>query len=193
NGRDLRGLALSIRKERLRKLLERLDSPLARYSEHVTEGGGAFFRESCRLGLEGIISKRSDRPYVGGRSGDWVKVKCVGREELVIGGFTLSDADRRGIGALLVGYFDDDQLVYAGRVGTGFSAKLLVEMRKQLEQLQQKDCPFDKVPPKERGPSVRWVQPRLVAEIRFGSWTDAGVLRQAAFQGLREDNRAGGV
>src|SRR5262249_15940778 len=106
DGYDLRRLPLSNRKEQLRELLVATDSPTLQYSDHIDENGATFLRESCQLGLEGIISKRRDRPYLAGRSGDWVKVKCLGREELVIGGFTLSTADRRGIGALLVGYFD---------------------------------------------------------------------------------------
>src|SRR4029077_13188470 len=120
------------------------------YSDHVDEEGEAFLRQACQLGLEGIISKRSDRPYVSGRSGDWVKVKCLGREELVIGGFTLSTADRRGIGALLVGYFEGGKLIYAGRVGTGFDSQKILALRQRLERIHQDECPFAEVPSKER-------------------------------------------
>src|SRR5207237_1524 len=150
DGYDLRRLPLEERKQRLRELLAETNLPAIQYSDHIEDNGAQFLRESCQLGLEGIISKRRDRPYSSGRSGDWIKVKCLGREELVIGGFTLSTADRRGIGALLVGYFENDQLVYAGRVGTGFSAQTLAEMRQRLEKLRQDDCPFERVPPKER-------------------------------------------
>jgi bifunctional non-homologous end joining protein LigD len=108
----------------------------------------------------------------------------------VIGGFTLSTADRRGIGALLVGYFDDERLIYAGRVGTGFNSQTLLDMRQRLEKLRQDKNPFAEVPAKERGPSVKWVRPELVAEIQFGSWTEGGILRQPSFQGLREDKAA---
>jgi bifunctional non-homologous end joining protein LigD len=193
DGYDLRKLPLIERKERLRELLNGGDSPLLQYCDHIDADGAAFLRESCRLGLEGIISKRRDRPYVAGRSRDWVKVKCLGREELVIGGFTLSTADRRGIGALLVGYFHGKELIYAGRVGTGFNAQTLLDMRQRLEKLRQDECPFIDVPRKERGPMVKWVRPELVAEIQFGAWTDGEVLRQPSFQGLREDKSAADV
>jgi bifunctional non-homologous end joining protein LigD len=193
DGYDLRRLPLAERKERLRELLDGGEAAELQYSDHIEADGAAFLRESCRLGLEGIISKRRDRPYVAGRSRDWVKVKCLGREELVIGGFTLSTADRRGIGALLVGYFHAGQLVYAGRVGTGFNAQMLLDMRRRLEKLRQEECPFAEVPRKERGPMVKWVRPELVAEIQFGAWTDGEVLRQPSFQGLREDKAAAEV
>jgi len=193
DGYDLRRLPLSERKERLREMLDDGDTPVLQYSDHIEADGAAFLRESCRLGLEGIISKRRDRPYVGGRSRDWVKVKCLGREELVIGGFTLSTADRRGIGALVVGYFHKGELIYAGRVGTGFNAQMLLDMRRRLEKLKQEKCPFAEVPRKESGPMVKWVRPELVAEIQFGGWTDGEVLRQPSFQGLREDKAAADV
>jgi bifunctional non-homologous end joining protein LigD len=193
DGYDLRKLPLFERKEQLQAILQEVGSPLVQYSDHLDGDGRAFFRESCQLGLEGIISKRRDRPYLAGRTGDWVKVKCLGREELVIGGFTLSTADRRGIGAIIVGYYDKGDLVYAGRVGTGFNSHTLVQMRQRLEKLRTGECPFAAVPSKERGPMVKWVRPELVAEVQFGSWTDDGILRQPSFQGLREDKPAAEV
>jgi bifunctional non-homologous end joining protein LigD len=190
DGYDYRRLPLEQRKARLKELLAEVNSPAIQYSDHIDKNGSTFLRESCRAGLEGIISKRRDRPYLSGRSGDWIKIKCLGREELVIGGYTLSTAVRRGIGALLVGYFDSGELIYAGRVGTGFNSKSLVEMRQRLEKLQQDKCPFADVPRKERSPLVKWVRPKLVAEIQFSTWTEAGILRQPSFQGLREDKAA---
>jgi bifunctional non-homologous end joining protein LigD len=193
DGYDCRPLPLEQRKERLKGLLAEAHSSVIQYSDHFDENGAAFLKESCRAGLEGIISKRRDRPYVSGRSGDWVKIKCLGREELVIGGYTLSTADRRGIGALLVGFFKSGELIYAGRVGTGFNAQTLLEMRQRLEKLRQERCPFASVPSKERGPLVKWVRPKLVAEIQFSTWTEAGILRHPSFQGLREDKAASDV
>lgn len=193
NGKDLRELPLHARKDLLAELLKTGSSRRIKLSEHLQGDGPAFFRQCCKLGLEGVISKRSDRPYRSGRSGDWIKTKCVANEELVIGGFTLSSAMQRGIGALLVGYFAQGRLTYAGRVGTGFSNQVLLDIRRRLEAIRQEECPFTSVPSKERGPSVRWVRPELVAQVEFTAWTDDGVLRHPSFQGLREDKPARSV
>lgn len=193
NGHDLRPLPLVQRKELLAELLKSGDSPRIQLSDHFEEDGPAFFRKCCQMGLEGVVSKRKDRPYHSGRSDDWIKSKCISREELVIGGFTISEAVHRGIGALLVGYFDDGRLVYAGRVGTGFSNQMLLDMRRRLDAIQQDENPFVAVPSKERGSSVRWVQPQLVAQVEFTGWTADGVLRHPSFQGLREDKPAASV
>ncbi|MCE9526652.1 MAG: DNA ligase D [Planctomycetales bacterium] len=190
NGHDLRTLPLLQRKKLLADLLKTGRSQRIQLSEHFEDDGPKFFRQCCRLGLEGIISKRKDRPYYSGRNDEWIKSKCVSREELVIGGFTLSSAAQRGIGALLVGYSEEGQLTYAGRVGTGFSGQVLLELRKRLEAIRQDDSPFAAVPPKERGPSVRWVKPQLIAEVQFTGWTSDSVLRHPSFQGIREDKAA---
>lgn len=186
NGKDLRQEPLKARKQMLADTLAGA-SDLLMYSEHFVTDGPSFLKQCCQLGLEGIISKRLDRPYLAGRSTDWLKCKCLGREELVIGGYTLSPAMKRGIGALLVGYFEANDFIYSGRVGTGFNAEMSLSLRKQLSQLEQDDCPFVNVPKKERAKNVRWVRPQLVAEVEFTGWTDAAVLRHPSFQGLRED------
>jgi bifunctional non-homologous end joining protein LigD len=193
NGDDLRAAPLIERKELLQQLLEETAAPALQYSEHFTTDAKSLLRECCKMGLEGIISKRADRPYLSGRTEQWLKIKCVGREELVVGGYTLSTAMQRGIGALLVGYFDKQDFIYAGRVGTGFGNELLVELRERLSKMEQQECPFKEVPSKERGKSVRWVKPELVAELEFTGWTDANVLRHPSFQGLREDKPAKSV
>ena len=192
NGHDLRSQPLLERKRLLQELLARAD-PQLQFSEHWEGNGSRFLRECCRRGLEGIVSKRGDRPYLAARTTDWLKIKCTLREELVIGGFTESEARHRDFGALLLGYFDGRQLIYAGRVGTGFDAKLLAELRQRLNKLETDRSPFDTIPPRERTRGVRWVQPRLVAQIAFGGWTSAGILRHPSFQGLREDKRAADV
>ena len=193
NGKDLRPLALSERKALLAPLLADQPSGIIRHSDHVVGQGPEFHRECCRRGLEGIISKRADRPYHAGRTLDWLKIKCLGREELVIGGFTDSPAAGRPLGALLVGYFDRGRFVYAGRVGTGFDTATLRKLRAALERIRQPGSPFADLPGRERGKGRHWVRPQLVAQVDFGSWTDAGVLRHASFQGLREDKPAKSV
>ena len=190
DGRDLRSELLVERKKLLAALVAEASDPQLAYSEHFGGDGRPLLEECCRRGLEGIISKRGDRPYVAGRTTDWLKVKCLLREEVVIGGFTISPAVERGIGALLVGWFDGDRLVYAGRVGTGFDTRTLTDLRRRLDKLVQPRSPFTQVPPRERVKEVRWVRPQLVAEVAFSSWTDARVLRHPAYLGLREDKSA---
>ncbi|HWB09852.1 MAG TPA: DNA ligase D [Pirellulales bacterium] len=193
DGHDLRDVPLEQRKEILADLLDHNSSvgPI-RYTEHVDGHGKQCFIESCRMGLEGIISKRRDRPYVGGRSYDWLKSKCVRREEFVIGGFTEPEGGRQGLGALLIGSHDaSGKLKYAGKVGTGFTDKTLVDLRKRLEQLEQRESPFSDLRVRPR--KTHWVEPELVCQVEFSSWTDDGRLRHPSFQGLREDKPAESV
>lgn len=187
DGRDLRGEPLAERKRLLAPLIAKLGDPQLQYSEHFAGDGRPLLEECRRRGLEGIISKRTDRPYVAGRTADWLKIKCLLTEELVIGGFTKSTAAERGFGALLVGYFERDKLVYAGRVGTGFDAPTLADLRRRLDMLGQKQSPFAALPARERATGIHWVRPQLVAQIQFSGWTDANVMRHPAFQGLRDD------
>jgi bifunctional non-homologous end joining protein LigD len=193
DGFDLRQVPLLQRKELLEKIVAAAPMSQVRLSEYFATDGPSLLAESCRLGLEGIVSKRAHRPYVSGRSDDWRKSKCISREELVIGGYTISERIPDGIGALLVGYFDKGKLVYAGRVGTGFSARTHAELRGRLDKLRQADNPFVSVPAKERGPHVRWVRPQLVGQVEFTGWTEAHVLRHPSFEGLREDKPAESV
>jgi bifunctional non-homologous end joining protein LigD len=193
DGYDLRQVPLRQRKELLEKILAAGPMPQVRLSEHFEADGPKLLAECCRLGLEGIVSKRADRPYVSGRTDDWSKSKCISREELVIGGYTISEKIPRGIGALLVGYYDKRKLVYAGRVGTGFSAGTHAVLRGRLDKLRQEENPFASVPAKERGPHVRWVRPQLVGQVEFTGWTEANVLRHPSFEGLREDKPAESV
>jgi bifunctional non-homologous end joining protein LigD len=189
DGDDLTQLALEQRKARLEPLI---GAPgVLRYSDHVFGSGREFFKLACQRGLEGILSKRRDRPYQPGRSQDWLKTKCLLRQELVIGGFTDPERSRVGLGALLVGYYDQRRLVYAGKVGTGFSYAMLVELRAQLAALEREQSPFSPEPPRAwTGAARHWVEPTLVAEVAFSEWTDDGRLRHPSFQGLRRDKRA---
>lgn len=185
---DLTALPLEARKARLQKLVARAKSRVIRFSDHVDGRGEEFFALACESGLEGIVSKRRDKPYVPGRSMAWQKTKCVLRQELVIGGFTDPEGSRNGIGSLLVGHYEGKRLRYAGKVGTGFSHKLLGELRAMLEPIERDTAAFDPVPERAwTGPNRHWVEPRFVCEVQFSEWTDDGRLRHPSFQGLRLD------
>lgn len=188
DGEDLTALPLEQRKARLARLVK--TKGIVRYSDHVIGNGPAAFENACKLGLEGIVSKRRDQPYVPGRSKVWLKTKCTQRQELVIGGFTEPEGSRHGIGSLLVGYYDGKQLRYAGKVGTGFSMATLAELVKRLQPLERATSPFDPEPARAwTGPRRHWVEPKLVGEVAFAEWTADGRLRHPSFQGLREDKK----
>ena len=187
DGWDLTGGALEKRKAALAALLAIDASPLVRYGDHQIGKGPEFFAGACRLGLEGIVSKRRDVPYRAGRDAAWLKLKCGEREEFVVVGFTDAAGVRSGFGALLVGYHTPGgELVYAGRVGTGYSAKLLTALRERLDRLERKR-PTVKLPEGLSSKGIHWVEPKLVAEVRFAEWTRDAILRQASFIGIRED------
>jgi bifunctional non-homologous end joining protein LigD len=182
--RDVRGLPLRERKQILRDLLD-FTGPLV-FTEHKDTEGEAYFRQACASGWEGVIAKRADAPYRAGRSRDWLKFKCQSGQEFVIGGFTDPQRSRIGFGALLLGYYDPDHtLVYAGKVGTGFTQRTLDRLHATLAGLEQDSPPFGRGRLPRSG--VHWVQPRLVAEVGFSEWTTDGQLRQPRFQGLRDD------
>jgi bifunctional non-homologous end joining protein LigD len=193
DGEDLTKLPLEDRKAALARLLVTPKKQEAvRYSDHVVGNGSAVHAEACRRGLEGIISKRRDAPYRGGRVGSWLKVKCTARQELVIVGFTEPQGSRAGLGALLLGVRNGKgPLRYAGRVGTGFTRESLLDLTRRLRPLERKDAPLSDGPRSGRG--VHWVEPSLVAEVAFTGWTDDGKLRHPSFQGLREDKKAAQV
>jgi len=188
DGEDLTRLTLDERKARLAALLAsspstRAPTAVVRFAEHVLGNGPAFFTEVCRLGLEGIVSKRRDLPYVAGRHGSWLKTKCLQQETVVIGGFTDPEGTRAGIGALVVGVRDGKRLVCAGKVGTGFTQTMALDLRRQLNRLETAACPFTP-PPDWLGRGTHWVRPTLRADVTFSEWTDDGRLRQPSFRGL---------
>jgi DNA ligase D-like protein (predicted ligase) len=183
---DVTRVSLRSRKELLQEAFAFDDT--VRFSADRVGDGAALFAEACAQGWEGLIAKRADSPYRSGRrSTDWLKYKCVREQEFVIGGFTDPSGTRLGFGALLLGYYDGDQLRYAGKVGTGFTDATLRDLRSQLDRLSQRECPFaDRVG--ERG--AHWARPELVAQAGFSDWTDDGKLRHARFLGLRADKPA---
>jgi DNA ligase D-like protein (predicted ligase) len=184
-GHDLTGLPLRRRKAALRRAFS-FHGPV-RYTPHRNERGEELFEQACAKGWEGLIAKRADSPYRHGRSGDWLKLKCSFEQELAIGGFTPPQGSRQRFGALLVGYYEDGELRYAGKVGTGFSERTLSELGDKLEALEIPASPFTRNGlPRQ----ARWVEPKLVAQIAFGEWTRDGKLRHPRYLGLREDKPA---
>jgi bifunctional non-homologous end joining protein LigD len=192
DGERLSALPLEARKARLATVLPRR-SKLLRYSPHTIGDGPRAHRDACRSHLEGIISTRRDAPATEGRSKTWVKVKCLGRQEFVIGGYTDPQGAREGLGALLIGYYDGDRLVWAGKVGTGFTTQVARDLRARLAPLVQEESPFTPAPRGAPVKGVHWVRPRLVGEVAFTEWTTGGKVRHPSFQGLRDDKPAGAV
>lgn len=191
DGVDLTGEPLSARRKALKTLIRKLPKRGAiRLSESFEDGGPALLERACKMGLEGILSKLRDAPYHSGRSGDWVKTKCSNNQEFVVAGYEPSEKKRRAIRSLLLGYYDKHELRYAGRVGTGWNESKERDLMQRLEPLAADKPPFGEIPPEERRRNVRWVQPKLVVEIDFRGWTRDALLRQASFQGVREDKPA---
>jgi bifunctional non-homologous end joining protein LigD len=186
DGHDVRGLPLRDRKRLLRDAV-RFADPL-RFTTHRNTAGEEEYRKACERGDEGVIAKRADSPYRSGRSGDWLKFKCVRDQELVIGGFTAPKGSRVAFGALLVGYFDGADFVYAGKVGTGFDDATLRDLHTRMQRIEQDSSPF--VRGRIRELDVHWIKPQIVAQIGFTEWTRDGLLRHPRYLGLRTDKAA---
>jgi len=183
DGDDLRDLPLLERRARLTEAIR--PSAALQLSEAWRDDSEGRFAQACRAGWEGLIAKRADSPYVTGRSRDWLKLKCVWEQEFVIGGYTDPAGSRTDFGALLVGYYEDGSLRYAGKVGTGYTAATLRELGALVRKLQTPESPFVDARPIPKG--THWTRPELVAQIGFAEWTNDGRLRQPRFLGLRDD------
>ena len=199
DGRDIASLALIERKALLEPLVAAI--PNLQFNGHEARGGELIRRHAGQFGHEGIVSKTINAPYAPGNRGLWRKSKCLNRQEFVVIGWTDPEGSRPHLGALLLGYYDDDgKLIYAGRVGTGMPAKVLADLRRRLDPLARSSSPLSAPPPRETRfgsplvlSRVHWVKPQLAAEIIYLSWTEDGLLRQTVYMGLRSDKPAGEV
>jgi DNA ligase D-like protein (predicted ligase) len=189
DGEDVRAEPLLDRKKRLRDLLT-FEGPI-RYTPHRRHAGEGYFAEACRKGWEGLIAKRADAAYATGRTDRWLKFKCEAGQELVVVGWTDPEGSRVALGALLLGYYDGDDLVYAGKVGTGFSQSVLRDLHARLSDLEvdEPSCTKGTLPRK----GVHWTKPRLVAQVAFTEWTSGNQLRHPRYLGLRADKAAAEV
>lgn len=182
DGKNARDLPLRERKEALRRAFEFTDP--VRFTRHRNTDGEDYYDEACADGWEGLIAKDATAPYVTSRSRKWLKFKCVNRQEFVVGGFTDPEGKRTDFGALLIGYYQDDDLVYAGKVGTGYDEETLSRLGERMRDLEQDVSPFEE---DDLPSDAHWIEPRLVAEIGFTEWTTAGKLRHPRYIGLRDD------
>jgi len=198
DGKDLTPLPLTERKSQLKALINKSKPGSAlRYSDHFAVQGSKMHEEACAKGLEGIISKRGDAPYAGGRQKTWLKVKCALRQEFIIVGYSTAKSGGRALGALYLGYRKDGGLVYAGKVGTGFTMKGARELAERLDKLAESKPVLTRAETKgmtaAEWKTVHWVRPAVLCEIAFAEWTKDGRIRHPSFQGLREDKAAAEV
>lgn len=186
DGYDICALPLLTRKELLKPIFHY--NNIVAYTQHIVGKGIPFFKKACKLHWEGLIAKKSNSLYISRRSHDWLKFKCIMKQELVIGAYTTPQGSRAYFGALLVGYYEQGKLQYAGKVGTGYSRDILAMLGKKLHKLETKKCPFDSYTGSAK--NIHWVKPVIVAEFQFAQWTNAGRLRVGRYKGLRDDKAA---
>ena len=186
DGIDFREHTLIERKEALESLMKDAPKNLY-YSRYVRGNGKEGFAAACEANLEGIIGKKADSVYSGTRNGDWIKLKCDKRQEFVIGGYSLTDKKTRGVSSLLLGVYEDNELVYTGRAGTGMNESDMKMLEDKFKNLKRVESPFKIVPKSRPKETVTWLEPELVAEIKFAEWTKDKLLRQASFKGIRTD------
>ncbi|MFZ7102415.1 MAG: DNA ligase D [Peptococcaceae bacterium] len=186
DGEDLRGYRLLERKATLKALMKDAPKNLY-YSKHIKGDGKQSFQAACEADLEGIVGKKADSVYSGKRNGDWIKLKCDTRQEFVIGGYTLSDKKTSGVSSLLLGLYEEKDLIYTGRAGTGLTVRSMKELEKEFASIKTERTPFKRAPEPRKNEKIIWLEPVLVAEIKFAAWTEDNLLRQASFKGLRVD------
>ena len=187
DGAALAMVPLEERKARLLALVQRPTPGRIRFAEHVVGNGPAFYAEAQRLGLEGVVSKRRNAPYSSGRRGGWLKIKCPRRQAFVIGGFTDRAGSADALGALLIGYYEGRRLAFAGRVGTGFSARVAQDLRARLAPQGRATSPFNPPPEGDMAKGAYYVSPTLVCDVSFTEWTGDERVRHPAFLGLLEE------
>jgi bifunctional non-homologous end joining protein LigD len=193
DGYDLCGVALNERKRVLREIAAKAPG-VVRVGPELVGSGNEYFAQACKLGLEGIIAKRATSTYASGlRTREWQKIKCIQRQEMVIGGYTEPQGSRKGFGALLLGYHEDGKLRYAGKVGTGFDDAMLRKLTPELVKREVDKPAFADPPRGYEAKGAHWIRPELVAEIAFTEWSRDGALRHPSFQGLRPDKKASEV
>lgn len=185
-GKDLREKTLVERKQILEELMKGAPKNLY-YSHYVNGYGKESFAAACEANMEGIVGKKANSTYSGTRNGDWIKLKCDKRQEFVIGGYSISDKKTQGISSLLLGIYDGEQLEYVGRAGTGISEKEMKMLESKFGELIRTETPFRILPKLRANEKIIWLEPRLLAEIKFTEWTKDKLLRQASYKGLRED------
>lgn len=191
DGFDLRGVTLMERKQLLKSILTNKDSPLIRFSDTFDVASGDVLSAACRLGLEGVIGKRKTSHYISRRTNDWIKLKCGHRQEFVIGGYTDPQGSRTGLGSLLLGVYEDQNLHFCGNVGSGFDTEMLNTLKQKLMAITINNNPFSEKTGLEN--KAHWVKPILVTEVSFSEWTKSGRIRQAVFHGLRTDKSASSI
>lgn len=189
DGYDVTGCGLRTRKKLLRAAVS-FEDPL-RQMAYRNDEGLDFYREACEKGWEGLIAKKAGSAYVHGRSKKWLKFKCIQQQEFVIGGFTEPQGERVGFGALLLGFYEEGELVYAGEVGTGFDDETLENLRGRLDNITRETSPYDQGDPETT--QVHFVTPKLVCEVAFSEWTEDNRLRHPRYKGLRRDKSAENV
>jgi bifunctional non-homologous end joining protein LigD len=193
-GYSLVRVPLKQRKQLLEELLSAVDPKGSlRFSEHIEGNGSKFFKQACKYGIEGVVSKLADSPYESTRNRNWQKSKCIKRQEFVIVGYTPSKKAFPGFGSLVLGVYEKGKLIYAGRVGTGFSIKQRLELQKKLDGIAQSKMPLVAIPKDPGLRQAHWAKPQLVAEVEFTEWTADSIIRHPSFKGLRQDKKATAV